>query len=162
MSLLTCEDIIAAIPQVYQKGHGDGEKQPPENTGYTFPPGTEYNDIVALVGDDRVTDKTVDKYIKKVVTKNQAGQPSPNFTLYIYVVDAVTGEQIGQSLFDTFFGYADYMHSELTINNSATGAYTVSVTYDQVYRGEQTQTLTGTSTALIGFGASGNTFSVKG
>lgn len=139
-----CEDIEEAIDEL---------------DGYTFPSGTGYNPIAVLTNGDPITDENFGGYIEKVYTDKSQQQPPHSFNL---VYRLVVGNTI-TNLYGGYFGGAEYISSSLTIDDSTTGTYTVTLTY-YAYSypvGERTKTNTYTSSALIGFGANGHTFSVK-
>jgi hypothetical protein len=152
--MLECQSEIAELLDLQEPYDCEDIKQAIEDgTGYTFPSGTEYNDIVALVGDDRITDKTVGKYL--VGTFDNTHYWNKRFDLTLYNSDGTYNTQLASW---GLGGELDLTRWELIVNDSATGNFTITV-----YQSDGTirATDTYTESAMIDFGATGNTFSVK-
>ena len=159
MSLLTCEDIIAAIPDVYQKGYNDGLPDPVE--GYTFPDGTPYSDIVNLVGDDTITDETYGGALYWRALEESTTQS--NLQVYLLMNDGAE-HIIGTTGLGNNWKITSCKLGRVTqLTNGRQGRVYLSAVFTRITDGATSSGGVSqyTSDWLKGFGVTGNTFSVE-
>ena len=138
----------------YQKGYEDGQ----ENGGYTFPDGTPYDDIVNITGaDTNITDETIGISIVHLKYTDELGYL--NWDIRAYSAEFPDHEKYFHNLWGvstTKIFYPDWVSIQVT--DPTTGTYVVK-SYDPYY--QRVDETTGQDNWLIGFGASGHTYTVS-
>ena len=117
-------------------------------SGYTFPNGTEYTDIVKVTGSDPITDMTADKRLCAEIRGNR-------HRMYVYYTNAAgTGEyQLYSNVTDL-----EYASARIEVTDSTAGTFRI--TYTFTYSPSVERTIVRTRQELIGYGASGHVFRV--
>lgn len=137
---VSCSDIPDKVDEIIE-----------EKSGYEFPQGTEYPDIVALAPADTVTDETLGITLVYKTWRSDNNYPQ------IEVGYIQNGEyrQI-DGIYSGMEG-PDFIKESFTVTDPTTGAYE----FTCVWPDGISRTRTGSTSALIGFGSSGHTYKVK-
>lgn len=148
------DPVIVNVPDRYEEGYIDGQ----ENGEYIFPDGTEYPDIIEIVGGDVVTDHTTG-YGFKVVVKDSGDRRNMSMCVVDAkgnVVETLTG---GQNMPLSWQAYVTHIEIKQEIGNWWYAEVTMRYYDNDMWK---TSTLTtGTTTKLANFGASGHQMGVR-
>lgn len=148
------DPVIVNVPDRYEEGYIDGQ----ENGEYIFPDGTEYPDIIEIVGGDTVTDHTTG-YGFKVVVEDSGDRR--NLSMCVVdtkgnVVEKLTG---GRNVPLSWQAYASHIEIKQKTGNWWYAEVTIKYYYNDTWK---TMTVTtGTTTKLANFGASGHQMGVR-
>ena len=148
------DPVIVNVPDRYEEGYIDGQ----ENGEYIFPDGTEYPNIIEIVGGDTVTDHTTGYGFKVFVEDTDDRR---KFSMCVVdakgnVVQTLTG---GQNMPLSWQAYVT--HIEIKQGTGAWGYAEVTIKY---YSNDTWKTMTvktGTTKKLANFGASGHQMGVR-
>lgn len=148
------DPVIVNVPDRYEEGYIDGQK----NGEYIFPDGTEYPDIIKIVGGDTVTDHTTG-YGFKVVVEDIGDRRH----LSMCVVDAKGNvvETLTGGMDTPLYWQAYVSHIEI---KQKTGNWWYAEVTMRYYDDDMWNTeilTTGTTTKLANFGASGHQMGVR-
>lgn len=145
----TCEDIVNEIPKVV-----DDEKE--KVSGYTFPDGTPYDDIVPLVSTDPITDVNTGQTIHCELTESEGMH---GVTAWYTDANGNYYHINGIYSWNPDVYYTDY---SCTMQDTTTG--TVHITWTQKSHAEPSYSYTYDFTqvvpALVGYGAAGHAYKV--
>ena len=148
------DPVIVNVPDRYEEGYIDGQ----ENGEYIFPDGTEYPNIIEIVGGDVVTDHTTG-YGFKVVVEDSGDRRNMSMCVVDAkgnVVETLTGGQDVPLSWQAYVahieikqGTGNWWYAEVTIKYYDNGTW-------------KTMTVTpGTTQKLANFGASGHQMGVR-
>ena len=148
------DPVIVNVPDRYEEGYIDGQ----ENGEYIFPDGTEYPDIIEIVGGDTVTDHTTGYGFKVVVDDTDDRR---KFSMCVVdtkgnVVEKLTG---GQNM-----PLSDQPYVARIEIKQETGNWWYAEVTIRYYDNDMWKTMTvetGTTTKLANFGASGHQMGVR-
>lgn len=153
----TIESLTVTKNGIYLAKDADADGFDPVyvNVLYRFPEGTSGTDIADLVGDDTVVDETLEVYIKTDVTDTDT---SRNITVGVYKSDGTLITYIGGG------GYGKPATSNVKVDSIIvdpdTGAYDITISFDDFNGDHQIIHQTDKLNALVGFGASDHTIGV--
>ena len=148
------DPVIVNVPDRYEEGYIDGQ----ENGEYIFPDGTEYPDIIEMVGGDTVTDHTTG-YGFKVVVEDSGDRRNMSMCVVDTkgnVVEELTG---GQNM-----PLSDQPYVARIEIKQETGNWWYAEVTIKYYNNDTWKTMTvttGTTTKLANFGASGHQMGVR-
>lgn len=152
------DPVIVNVPDRYDEGYADGYADGTANGEYIFPDGTEYANIVEIVGGDTVTDHTTG-YGFKVVVEDSGDRRK--FSMCVVdtkgnVVEELTG---GQNMPLSDQPYVARIEIKQEIGNWWYAEVTIKYYDNDMWN---TRTVkTGTTTKLANFGASGHQMGVR-
>ena len=148
------DPVIVNVPDRYEEGYIDGQ----ENGEYIFPDGTEYPDIIEIVGGDTVTDHTTGYGFKVVVDDSDDRRKLSMCVVDTKgnVVETLTG---GQNMPLSYQAYVSHIEIKQETGNWWYAEVTIKY-YDNDTWKTMTVT-TGTTTKLANFGASGHQMGVR-
>lgn len=146
------DPVIVNVADRYDEGYQDGV----QHGEYIFPDDTSFDDIFAITdGTSNIIDKTRGQYLGiRRYTRQSSGA---RYVTEVGIFDSSTGELADGGYFQAWDGYG-FEDVKIVSVNTATGEWKI-VRKD--YYGEYTDFYTGTSKALIGFGAAGNQIGVQ-
>lgn len=150
--------VIVNVPDRYNEGYIDGYAEGSASGEYIFPDGTEYPNIVEIVGGDTVTDHTTG-YGFKVVVEDSGDRRKMSMCVVDVkgnVVQTLTG---GQNMPLSWQAYV--AHIEIKQGTGNGGYAEVTIKY---YSNDTWNTMTvktGVTSKLANFGASGHQMGVR-
>ena len=146
------DPVIVNVADRYDEGYQDGV----QHGEYIFPDDTSFDDIFAITdGTSNIIDKTRGQYLGiRRYTRQSSGT---RYVTEVGIFDSSTGELADGGYFRAWDGYG-FEDVKIVSVNTATGEWKI---VKKDYYGEYTDFYTGTSKALIGFGAAGNQIGVQ-
>ena len=146
------DPVIVNVADRYDEGYQDGV----QHGEYIFPDDTSFDDIFAITdGTSNIIDKTRGQYLGiRRYTRQSSGA---RYVTEVGIFDSSTGELADGGYFWAWDGYG-FEDVKIVSVNTATGEWKIA---KKDYYGEYTDFYTGTSKALIGFGAAGNQIGVQ-
>ena len=146
------DPVIVNVADRYDEGYQDGV----QHGEYIFPDDTSFDDIFAITdGTSNIIDKTRGQYLGIRRYTNQSSET--RYVTEVGIFDSSTGELADGGYFRAWDGYG-FEDVKIVSVNTATGEWKI---VKKDYYGEYTDFYTGTSKALIGFGAAGNQIGVQ-
>ena len=148
------DPVIVNVPDRYEEGYIDGQ----ENGEYIFPDGTEYPDIIKIVGGDTVTDHTTG-YGFKVVVEDSGDRR--NLSMCVVDTKGNVVETLTGGLNTPLYWQAYVSHIEI---KQETGNWWYAEVTMRYYDDDMWNTwilTTGATTKLANFGASGHQMGVR-
>ena len=150
--------VIVNVPDRYNEGYIDGYADGTANGEYIFPDGTEYPNIVEIVGGDTVTDHTTG-YGFKVVVEDSGDRRKMSMCVVDTKGNVVTTLTGGQNMPLSWQAYVTRIEIKQEIGNWWYAEVTIKYYVNDIWK---TMTVeTGTTTKLANFGASGHQMGVR-
>ena len=137
--------------KIYDEGYADGT----QSGEYVFPDGTSFDDVFNISGGTgNVVDKTLGCYlgVKYIHSYDAGGRDY--YTTIAGIFDSATNQTVTGGHFYQIGNYSP-VTAKIISADTATGNWTVEFTYTD-NGNVTTRTMTGKSTALVGFGAAGH------
>ena len=148
------DPVIVNVPDRYEEGYIDGQK----NGEYIFPDGTEYPDIIEIVGGDTVTDHTTG-YGFKVVVEDSGDRR--HLSMCVVDVKGNVVETLTGGMDTPLYWQAYVSHIEI---KQETGNWWYAEVTMRYYDDDMWNTwilTTSTTTKLANFGVSGHQMGVR-
>ena len=146
------DPVIVNVADRYDEGYQDGV----QHGEYIFPDDTSFDDIFAITdGTSNIIDKTRGQYLG--IRRYTRQSSETRYVTEVGIFDSSTGELADGGYFWAWDGYG-FEDVKIVSVNTATGEWKI---VKKDYYGEYTIFYTGTSKALIGFGAAGNQIGVQ-
>lgn len=146
------DPVIVNVADRYDEGYQDGV----QHGEYIFPDDTSFDDIFAITdGTSNIIDKTRGQYLG--IRRYTRQSSVTRYVTEVGIFDSSTGELADGGYFRAWDGYG-FEDVKIVSVNTATGEWKI---VKKDYYGEYTDFYTGTSKALIGFGAAGNQIGVQ-
>lgn len=151
------DPVTVNVPDRYDEGYADGYADGSTEGchGYTFPDGTDYDDIAALCSEDNITDETLGLTIMQ-----ETGQQGRDTFIRFYAADTNGNEY---SIFRETSGVRVYLSSRIAVTDSVNGTVELTYKWYPSYDPTDIHTTVRTYTYgfLVGFGADGHRFSAR-
>ena len=154
------DPVIVNVADRYDEGHDEGYDEGyqdgVQHGEYIFPNDTSFDDIFAITdGASNIIDKTRGQYLG--IRRYTRQSSETRYITEVGIFDSSTGEIADGGYFWAWDGYG-FEDVKIVSVNTATGEWKIA---KKDYYGEYTDFYTGTSKALIGFGAAGNQIGVQ-
>ena len=150
------DPVIVNVADRYDEGYDEGYQDGVQHGEYIFPDDTSFDDIFAITdGTSNIIDKTRGQYLG--IRRYTRQSSETRYVTEVGIFDSSTGELADGGYFWAWDGYG-FEDVKIVSVNTATGEWKI---VKKDYYGEYTIFYTGTSKALIGFGATGNQIGVQ-
>ena len=146
----------AGYDEGYEDGYNKGYEDGKGNGEYTFPEGTEYEDIIGFIGDDTVVDKTLGYGVSTIY---EISESDPTRISIVAVVVDSNGNRIANIRGTNAPVKDDWRIDNIHVYSDGWCEFTWSYLKNDGTRG--TTTNRGYSIYLKGFGESGHTIGVS-